>query len=240
MWIKAPNMKSTHGFSTRHGGISAAPFNTLNLGSSQDSPSNITTNRERALQDLQLNTSQLCTLKQVHGTRVCQAKPGSQEGDALVTDDPNMVLAVSVADCYPILFYDSTKQIVAAAHAGWRGTVGKIAGRVVEEMMKLGSSPQNIQVAIGQGISQKHFEVGEEVVEQFETAGFPEQILGHGTSSRRTINLAAANKWIVAQQGIPEENVWSMNRCTFEEDFFSYRRDQGITGRMWGLITLRK
>ena len=232
MWLSAPNIKCTHGFSSRQGGISPAPFHTLNLGGSQDEAANIAANREMALKQLGLDHGDLCILKQVHGTAVRRAGRGVQEGDALITDDPELVLAVSIADCYPILFYDATSRIIAAAHAGWRGTLGGIAGKVVKEMEALGAGLENIRVAIGQGISQKNFEVGPEVSEQFEKAGFP-------ATRDNKIDLVAANKWGLQQAGVPGKNIWSMDRCTFEDDFFSYRRDKGITGRMWGLITMR-
>ncbi len=233
MWLKAPNIACRHGFSTRHGGVSQGPFASLNLGGSEDDPDYILANRKRALERLGVVSKKLCTLKQVHGTTVCDARPGSQQGDALVTNNPELILAVSIADCYPVLFYDPRQKIIGAAHAGWRGTVGKIAGNVAQQMLALGAAPETIQVAIGQGISQRNFEVGPEVIEQFETAGFPQSCC---KNSR--IDLAACNRWVLVQQGIPAKNIWTMNRCTFEEDFFSYRRDKGVTGRMWGLISL--
>ena len=86
-------------------------------------------------------------------------------------------------------------------------------------------------MAIGQGISQKHFEVGEEVIQQFRDAGF-----GDVYFENKNIDLAACNKKWMLDLDLKEYNIWSLNRCTFEEDFFSYRRDKGKTGRMWGVI----
>lgn len=235
MWLQSPNINCTHGFSTRHGGISSGPFNSLNLGGSQDQPAQIQNNRIIALNALGLSVDVLCTLKQVHGTRVINATPVPQEGDALVSSDPSLVLAVSIADCYPILYHDPVASVIGAAHAGWRGTVGKIAAKVVEAMMALGAKKENIQVAIGQGISQKNFEVGAEVIEQFIDAGFSASCT-QGTK----MDLVKCNRFVLEQNGIPEKNIWSMDRCTFEDDFFSYRRDKGLTGRMWGLITPAK
>lgn len=234
MWLTAANIRCRHGFSTRRGGVSPHPFQSLNLGGSEDRPENIKTNRDLAATGMGISLSGLCTLKQVHGVTVCEGKPGAQEGDALVTADASLTLAVSIADCYPLLFHDPVNKVIGAAHAGWRGTVGKIAGHTVQKMIALGAEPAHIQVAMGQGISKDKFEVGPEVILQFERAGFP----AHCWSGHK-IDLLACNAWVLSQQHIPEKNIWRMNRCTFESDFFSYRRDRGLTGRMWGLITMQ-
>lgn len=233
MLLYAPNIQCKHGFSTRAGGVSPSPFDSLNLGGSQDTPGNISENRKLALKSLNLDLSNLCTLKQVHGNHVCIAEPGAQEGDAIVTNKKELVLAVSIADCYPILFYDEINFVIGAAHAGWRGTQAKIAATTLDAMIKLGAKKENIRVAIGQGISQNKFEVGPEVIEKFRDAGFPENCWNNSK-----IDLVACNLFILRQNNILDKNIWTMNRCTFEEDFFSYRRDKGVTGRMWGLISM--
>lgn len=233
MWLKAPNINCIHGFSLRHGGLSEPPFDSLNLGGSEDLPKKIISNRKIALIELGLSIDNLCNLKQVHGNKVNIAKPGQQEGDALVTNEPKLVIAISIADCYPILFYDEVNKVIGGAHAGWRGTVSKIAENTIKEMLKLGARVENIKVAIGQGICQNKFEVGIEVIEQFEQAGFPTFCW-----KENKIDLIACNKFVLLQNGIQEQNIWTMNRCTFEEDFFSYRRDNGKTGRMWAVISL--
>ncbi len=233
MWLKAPNLNCVHGFSTRQGGVSKAPYDSLNLGGSDDEPSNILANRKNALEDLNLSVDDLCYLKQVHGNRVNIAKVGQQEGDALVTDQKRLVLAISIADCYPLLFHDPVNNIIGGAHAGWRGTLSKIAQNTIHKMLQLGAKAENIHVAIGQGICQDNFEVGNEVLEQFEQAGFPST----GWKENK-IDLIACNKFVLLQNGISEQNIWTMNRCTFEDDFFSYRRDKGKTGRMWAVISL--
>ena len=234
MWLTSPNINCVHGFSTRHGGVSKAPFDSLNLGGTEDDQFNIFHNRNIALQKLQLSTESLCCLKQVHGDTVCLAKTGKQEGDALVTNKKDLVLAVSIADCYPILFHDPVNCVIGAAHAGWRGTVSKIAGKTIQAMIDLGAEAENIQVAIGQGISQKNFEVGSEVIEQFKKNGFPESCW-----KKNKIDLVLCNKFILKRNNIPEKNIWTMGRCTFEPDFFSYRRDKGKTGRMWAVIATK-
>jgi len=233
MWLHAPDIKCTHGFSTRYGGVSSTPFDSLNLGGSEDDPAKILQNRKLALEKLHVNPSHLCTLKQVHGNHVCSAQPGSQEGDALVTNKKKLALAISIADCYPILFYDRQNGVIGAAHAGWRGTRSKVAETTLKTMLSLGAKTENIKVAIGQGISQDKFEVGNEVIEKFHEAGFPGNCW-----DKNKIDLIKCNLFILSQNNIPEKNIWVMNRCTFESDFYSYRRDKGVTGRMWGLISM--
>jgi YfiH family protein len=233
MWLKSPNINCAHGFSTRFGGVSKAPYDSLNLGGTEDEESNIIHNRKIALQKLGLSIENLCNLKQVHGDKVCIAQRGKQEGDALVTNKNGLILAVSIADCYPVLFYDEVNKVIGAAHAGWRGTVSKIAGKTVQAMIDLGAETKNIKAAIGQGISQSNFEVGNEVIDQFEKNGFPEICW-----KNNKIDLVLCNQFILKRNNIPEENIWTMNRCTFEDDFFSYRRDKGKTGRMWAVISI--
>ena len=233
MWLTSPNIKCTHGFSTRWGGISNQPFNTLNLCGQDDDPNLISQNRILALKDLNLSINNLCYLKQVHGNEVIDAQIGQQQGDALITNTKNLILAISIADCYPILFYDEVNKVIGAAHAGWRGTVNKIAQNTISKMLELGAETKNIKVAIGQGICQTNFEVGNEVIEEFEKNGFPNYCW-----KQNKIDLIACNKFVLFQNNILEENSWTMNRCTFEEEFFSYRQDNGKTGRMWALISL--
>ncbi|MCA6436916.1 MAG: peptidoglycan editing factor PgeF [Bacteroidota bacterium] len=229
----ADNINCSHGFTTRWGGVSQTPFNELNLGGPDDKTEYILENRKRVFEQLKLDFNKLCNLKQVHGAEVCIAKPGTQEGDALVTNEPNHVLAISIADCYPILFHDPLNKVIGAAHAGWRGTVNRIAENTIDKMCSLGADTRNIKVAIGQGISPKKFEVGTEVISEFREKQFSDTIF-----EGNYINLIRANIQVLEESGITPKNIWTMNRCTFEDDFFSYRRDKGLTGRMWALITL--
>ena len=232
-WIFSPNIKTVHGFSTRHGGVSEGAFASLNFGAGDDKPELIVQNKMIALGALKINHEAVCSVKQVHGNRVIIAERGMQEADALVSNEQGVPIAIGVADCYPILYHDPVNKVIGAAHAGWRGTVTGIAGNTVEEMVKLGAVPENIQVAIGQGICTDKFEVGQEVIDQFKKNGFFDSCI-----KGNHIDLIAANKQVLEKSGINPENIWCMNRCTFESDFFSYRRDKGKTGRMWAIITL--
>lgn len=233
MWLKAPNISATHGFSTRHGGVSKAPFDSLNLGGSDDEPVNIESNRKIALRELGLSVNRLSILKQVHGNNVIIGGCGTSTADGQVSNEKGIILVVQAADCYPILFHDPVGKVIGAAHAGWRGTVSGVAHNTISKMVELGSDPSDIQIAIGPGISQKNFEVGEEVINQFLDSGFPPSII-----QGRNIDLIEANCFKLIRAGIKKENIYVLNRDTFDSEFFSYRRDKGLTGRMWGLIAL--
>lgn len=229
----APNISAHHAFFTRHGGVSPAPFHSLNFGGTEDEPENIRKNRERALKSIGLNPDNVARLNQVHGDDVCIGQCGTQTGDALVTNESGIVLAIGAADCYPILFHDPVNKIIGASHAGWKGTLARIAAKTIEKMIAQGADKKEIRVAIGPGICRDNYEVSDEVIQQFMTAGFPESI-----HSGRQLDLLEANKFVLRGAGITEEHVWALNKCTTSDEFFSYRRDKGQTGRMWAVISL--
>ncbi len=232
-WIHSPTISTIHGFSTRHGGVSPKPFDSLNLGGIDDLPENIAENRKRALSELHIKFEQVSYLNQIHSNIVCKASTGKQTGDALVSNQKNICLAVGAADCYPILFYDAKNNVIGAAHCGWKGTLARIVKKTINEMVLLGAKTKYITVAIGQGISAKNYEVSEDVISQFQQAGFPTSCW-----QNRQLDLLQANTCVSLENGIPIEHIWSMDRCTTEADFFSYRRDHGKTGRMWAVIMM--
>jgi polyphenol oxidase len=232
-YILSPVITTPHAFFTRRGGVSPAPFASLNFGGSEDDPENIRINRERALRALRMNPNNVARLNQVHGGDVIIARNGSQTGDALVTAERGLVLAIGAADCYPLLFHDPVNNVIGAAHCGWKGTLARIAGNTVDKMTALGAEAKHVRVAIGPGICRDKYEVSEEVIRKFMDAGFPS-----GIHTGRQLDLLEANRFVLHEAGISNENVWALNRCTSEDDFFSYRRDSGRTGRMWAVIVL--
>ena len=239
MWLSAPNLKSKHGFSTRHGGFSSAPYHWLNFDPRADDPSSVQKNRAHALEQLGYTVEQVCTLEQIHGTRVLEARTGEHMGDGLISSEPGQVLAIGTADCYPVLLEDAGAGIVAAVHAGWRGTLGKIAALAVDKMLERGAKLERIQVAIGPGISGQNYEVSLELAQQFLESGFPASVAVRSSGSQKAhLDLLEANKFVLREAGILEANLWASRRCSLEPDFFSYRRDGGKTGRMWAVIGL--
>lgn len=154
--------------------------------------------------------------------------------DALVTDKAGVMIGIRTADCVPVLLYDDVRHVVAAVHAGWRGTVGGITHRAVDVMVsEFGCHPVDIHAIIGPSISPEVFEVGDEVVEQFMLAGFPDDIVLHNYSKPH-IDLWRANQWLLTEAGVPAEQIEVAGLCTYTNTnrFFSARREGITTGRL--------
>ena len=230
--IRAPNLESPHAFTTRQGGVSQGPYATLNLSYAVgDRPEHVAENRRRVLAAFGEPPS--FGLDQVHGGRVVHAEgPGIAEGDAAVTDVPGLLLRVSVADCYPLLFEDPKSGAVGAAHAGWRGVAAGIVENTVRALQEaFQSDPETLRVAIGPGICGRCYQVGLEVVDAVGGFAVPDP----GAEGRFLLDLPAAIEARLRALGV--KNIWRANRCTFEdEELFSYRRQGRESGRMWGVI----
>jgi polyphenol oxidase len=226
--------------STRHGGVSLAPYQSLNLGkSTDDDPVHVAENRLRFCAALGFHPSQMAWSKQVHGDQIRHAtEPGGSEGyDALVTNVPGILLAVSVADCTPILVYDSRNRAVAAIHAGWRGTVAGIVAKTLIFMeQQFGTAGADCFAYIGACIDACSFEVGDEVAAEF-AESFKRFDPARG---KFFVDLKKSNAAQLLGFGIPETQIEVSPYCTMlhSADFFSHRKDQGLTGRGMGVIGL--
>ena len=231
------------GQSTRRGGVSASTYDSLNLGSSTDDDlSNVTENKKRFCESLGFTVEQVVRSHQIHSDQILIASQGgSYEGyDALVTQEPNLLLVVSTADCVPILLYDPINEVCAAIHAGWKGTVLKIVSKTVAMMEQhFGSIPANMKAYIGACIDHCHFEVGPEVLEKFETK-YISKI--DEKSGKGYVDLKASNQAQLLAAGLTSSNIETSPYCTFDDAhrFFSHRRDRGKTGRMWSVIGIIK
>ena len=165
----------THAFFSREGGVSTGLYAGLNCGlGSNDDPAAVAENRKRAMAALGLPATALATLYQVHSPRVVTVEAKADEvtgrkieADALVTKAPGVALGVLTADCAPVLLADAKAGIVAAAHAGWRGTFDGVIDATVARMVQLGALPGRITAAIGPCIAQDSYEVGPEFVARF-------------------------------------------------------------------------
>lgn len=148
--------------------------------------------------------------------------------DALVTSLKGVVIGVNTADCVPIVLVDSQAGVIAVAHAGWRGTVGRIGEAVVKEMCRQGASADHIQAALGPSICQECFEVGDEVVEAFKQAHFnlDDIVTRNAATGKAHIDLRAANRAVLVAAGVPVGNIVESQHCSrCEHDrFFSARR----------------
>lgn len=242
--LRVPEFPVRHGFTVRTGGVSTGPYASLNLGlSSGDVPARVEANRDAVLRSLGVGRGDVCAFSQVHGDRVLDGTPGwfELEGDAATSDRRETLLVVSVADCFPLLFWDAQRAAVGAAHCGWRGTVRGLAGKVVAAMgERYGSRPEDVRVAIGPGIQAACYQVGAEVVEAFAEAGFPPSVAVPDDDGRHRLDLVAANRWTLRRAGVRPERVRSLGSCTHCDAgrFYSYRRDRGVTGRHWAFIGL--
>jgi polyphenol oxidase len=249
MWLSAPNLHARHGFSQRRGGISQGAYADLNLSQNVgDDADHVTRNRQMALEALGLNHTRLARLRQVHSSEVVTVTRDSDTeylpmADALVTALEGVTLVIETADCYPVLLEDATAGVIGAAHCGWRGTSARILERVVEDMTKLGAHPERIRGAIGPGICAERYVVSADVIARFAENQFPEHSylesvgdLSKSGIEQFQVNLERANTWVLTESGVFVEHIWVSGRCSSEDEFFSHRRDQGKTGRMWSVI----
>lgn len=168
--------------------------------------------------------------------------------DAFITSLPGVAIGVRTADCVPVLLYDPVKRVVAAVHAGWKGTVLHISQKALEVMaVKFGSETGNIRAVIGPAIGPDSFQVGIEVAEKFKLAGFPMDYIwsfrgpgdGSPMSGGHHIDLFKANQWLLEEAGILQENIQVFGMDTFVNDtFYSARREGPQCGRNINAIKL--
>jgi hypothetical protein len=224
--------------STRLGGVSSIPFASMNLGLSvKDKEEHVLKNRELFFGELGIDPGQVALSHQVHGNEVSVVtEPGRKEGyDAQITNVPGIFLAVSIADCTPVLVHDEKNNAVAAIHAGWRGTVGKIVSNTLQLMKEqYGTEGKDCKAFIGACISYDNFEVGAEVAEQFDTTH-----KRFDTKRKKWfVDLKKANRHLLLSFGLSPQNIEITDYCTVgnNDTFFSHRKEKGVTGRMMAVI----
>ncbi len=227
--------------STRNGGESEGPFASLNLGrNTGDVQEHIEKNFQRLCTDIGIHPGRLVTSRQVHGTEILVAEePGDYDGyDALITDKKNLFLCIFTADCYPVLVYDPRHNASGAIHAGWKGSAGAIVMKTIEAMRaRFNSLPEECLAWVGTGISPEAYEVGREVALEFPAESCKRSPDRHN-EERYLLDLALVNHQQLLASGVPPANIELSPLCTVRDStlFFSYRRDQGQTGRMVSLI----
>lgn len=229
-----------HGFSTREGGVSAAPWASLNLGGSVgDDPAAVEENLLRLAGAAGIRRGAFRGAVQVHGDRVLEVGQGphdpATEADALLTGTPGLAVAVKTADCVPILLFDRHTGAAAAVHAGWRGTAAGIVRRAVLALAARGSDPAHVLAAIGPAIGRCCYVVSPELAADF-AARHPE-----GVVQGRHLDLPEANRRLLREAGVPDEQIDVLHRCTSCEGrlFFSHRRDAGRTGRHLSFVVAK-
>jgi YfiH family protein len=242
-----------HGFSLRHGGVSASPYHTLNLGEHVgDDALSVQKNRIRLAVALDYQPEDVTVGQQVHGTHIARvtahqrglghfcASDALPETDGLVTTEPGIVLMAHSADCTLLFFHDPQRNCIALAHAGWRGAVAGMAEAMVEEMALLGCLRENIRVALSPSIGPCCYRVGENVVQATQSNFRDDVFIQKQEGIYFDLPGLQARQLMTA--GIREENLLRSRYCTncHHELFFSYRASGGTTGRMAGVIAMNQ
>lgn len=238
------------GFTMKNGGCSTPPFATFNMGLHVDDHyEDVINNRKRLAEKLQFPLSLWVSGEQTHHNEVhvverkdkgkgSVAYDTSLKGiDGLITKEKGVLCTAFFADCVPLFFFDPVTAYLGIAHAGWRGTVGKIAEEMVKKFIELGTQIENLQVVIGPCISQKQYEVNDFVIQHIPKVLQKNAVIAKEEGSF-LLDLKQLNMEILLQSGVLRHNIEVTNYCTFTDadSFFSHRRDHGQTGRMLGYI----
>ena len=255
----------TAGITGREGGTSGPPWTSLNCGLHVgDDAEAVVRNRALAAEAAGWDPAAWTCAEQVHGCRVHRvvradrgrggrdAESAIPGADAIMTDEPGILLASYYADCVPLLFHDPSRGAVALAHAGWRGTVLEIAARTVEAMEReFGSRPADIRAAIGPAIGPCCYEVDGPVIERAlplaeslaSAGGAPlDAMIRMTEDGKARLNLKEMNRQIMIRSGIMPSSIAFSSFCTGcrRDLFFSHRREGGRTGRMASFIGMRE
>ena len=237
-----------HGVLTRRGGVSPAPWESLNAGGSVgDDKPRVRQNRLRSFSAFGRDFTSIFDVWLVHSIDVVYADkplgPDAEvaQADIVLTDRPEVTLYMRFADCVPLLFYDPIKQVAGMAHAGWVGTM-KGAGRAAVEAMqsRYGCKPENILAAIGPSIGPDHYEVGADVIAKTREAfGADAERLIEIRHGRAYLDLWAANYVQLQKSGVERIEVAGLCTACHLEDWFSYRAEKGRTGRFGALMAMQ-
>ncbi|OEF99536.1 hypothetical protein BHF71_08615 [Vulcanibacillus modesticaldus] len=246
------------GFSTRIGGQSVGNYDSMNLALHVgDHKEHVIANRQKLMSIIGFSYDAWTVAEQIHGNHIeiitdekrgrgrFDQKDAIPATDGLLTDEPDILLTSYYADCVPLFFLDPKKRVVGLAHAGWKGTVLKIAEKMVEAMVKhYQSSIKEIRVAIGPSIGQCCYEVNHQVIDPLREAidNLPQDAIIDKKNGHFDLDLKKINRQILINAGILYENIEISSLCTScnPDLLFSYRRDQGLTGRMASWIGLRR
>ena len=259
-YIEFPELKQfsfvKHGFSTRLGGVSQDVFQTMNLSYNRgDDKVSVTENYKRICKSIGVRVEDVVFSDQVHDTKIHVAKKEDCQGTdygrrkltniyGLITNEKNVVLCTSFADCVPLFFVDEQNKAIGASHSGWRGTVGKIGAKTVARMQEeFGTKPENLYCVIGPSICASCYEVSKDVIDQIEE-NFKEEIVKQCVfpkeNGKYQLDLWMLNKSILLEAGVPKEQIVVSNVCTCCNStlLFSHRASGGKRGNLCGFISL--
>lgn len=252
---KLQEYKVKHAISTKLTGNSKLFEQALNISFNvQDCPDAVYKNREKIAQAINVKAADIVATRQVHSTNICRVDKtylgrGSKnfsealaETDALITNEVDVPLLVFVADCVPLIIFDPQQRAIGVVHAGWRGTVQKIAAATVTRMQQeFGSKPENCLAFIGPSIGPCCYEVDEQVEQQVRKQfSFAAQVLQATRAGHWKFDLWQANKLQLEEIGLPATQIFVSAVCTVENKnlFFSHRAENGFTGRMGVFVSL--
>jgi YfiH family protein len=256
VYYVSDKIKSPHAFATRLGGVSANEHTrSLNLAFGRGDEKDVVLENLRIYcEAVGIEAESVVSMPQIHSSKViCITSDARGEGyfktpsdkcDGYVTCDIGTAVGIKTADCTPILLEDSDARVIAAIHAGWRGTFSDICGEGVRKMIELGAKASNIVAAIGPSICQKCYEVGEDVYQAAvecmgaDASGFFKKTNMQG---KYLADVRGAARQLLLRAGINENNIESIDICTYEhpELFWSHRYTQGVRGTMLNVIALR-
>lgn len=242
------------GMSTRRGGYSSPPYESLNFGYHvSDDPQMVTKNRRRLGDIIGIPPERWIAGEQVHGHQVAlvtsnDAGKGALDYhsvikgvDGLLTADKDVLLTACYADCTPLYFWSKEHPAVGLAHAGWKGTVGEIAAVMIDRFQNdIGIQPNQLSVAIGPSIGPCCYEVDNHVGDKVKQISGVDHtnVMTLKENGHFMLNLQLLNKLILLKNGILEDNIFTTTRCTscHTDTFFSHRKEGGPTGRMISYI----
>ena len=242
-----------HAFCTRHGGVSQEDYKSLNVSYREgDEEFRVRQNWSKLAGSFDIPLERFLVLNQVHGNDILVAEAGDADVlfqaelnyDAVVTNRTGLAVCIKTADCVPVLIADKAKKVVAAVHAGWKGTALAVSAKVLRLMYeRYGSRPRDILAAIGPSIGLCCYEVDEVTAEAFRAQKDNESFLFANTakSSKWMVDLPEANRRQILDCGVPAVNIESSGYCTMcnSDIFFSHRGSGGITGRQISFMIIR-
>lgn len=242
-----------HVFTTRHGGVSSGCVSTWNFGERKlDSEENILRNFEILAEVMGTTADKMVLTYQTHTVNIRKVTKedagrgvtrdwGYRDVDGLVTDEKDLTIITTHADCNAVFFYDPFKKVIGLAHSGWRGTLGGISREMVSIMMNdYGTDPKDLVCGIGPSLCKDCFEVDEDVAEAFRDADPDYEAFIERRDPKYHIDLKAIIRHDLVKKGVKDENVLDMGLCTKcnKDDFFSHRGHKGKRGLMVAAMRL--
>jgi len=240
-----PNLD--HAILTRQGGVSPAPWNSLNYGRTVgDDYGRVTENIGRGLTAIGRSAEQAFDVWQVHSASVVRADEPSRSGghlkaDAIISDRPEVTILMRFADCVPIMIYDPRRRAAGTAHAGWLGTVRGVATELVRSLQnEYGCRPEDMVAGIGPSIGPDHYPVGSDVVAEFEKAhGDQAHDHLHSVDGAVHLDLWGANETQLSAAGVGSIEVCEICTACNLQDWYSHRGEKGSTGRFGAHLAIR-